>query len=237
MAEGDPTRYDREADNNGTATPWGAPEGWLFDQVNDTVRQLMASVRVNYDGSLRLADAGMNPGDQAGTMALQNADAVNIEGGTIAEGVVLGAVPIGVPVPLLTTLVSATFSAGRPVIDGVTYGNFYLCDGSTYTVPSGFLAGPVTVPDLRGRALFGAGVSGVIEGDEGGSLAPLTTSEGGSHTHHVPATDDPPRQGSGDNSLAQIDHTHTTEAAGEHSHTVTPVLPPLFGVDWIVRLY
>lgn len=78
--------YSTNADANTGAPPIGAPEGMRADALNNTMRHMMAGIK-ELGNELRTGEAdgtGEGGTDSYGTMAQQDADAVDITGGTVA---------------------------------------------------------------------------------------------------------------------------------------------------------
>lgn len=157
------TDFNGDPALNTSAPPVGAPEGnYKGSHVNDTFRYIMAAIRNLGDAVPKLA-SGMAVDTEIGTIASQDADDVDITGGTLSDAVA-GAVPLKGIIPYGGTLVEAAALAPR----------WGICDGRTVN--------GVVTPDLRDRFLKSY-ASGGNPGGTGGSLDLLTTSNAGAHGH------------------------------------------------------
>lgn len=176
----DPTYldYEEDPDLNGVGQPSKTrfAEGWKGYLVNDAMRWMAAVIRRLGDRSLFAPDAEGVPAAQvAGSMAMQNADAVAITGGTVAA---FGYAPV------LTVLqVYTTWTTFLSIYEGQyrAYG-WLLCDGRTDTNP--FTGVAFTTPNLFGRYLMCLDDTSVV-GLGGGSFGSTskTTEAAGTHSH------------------------------------------------------
>ena len=225
--------------NNANPPPIGAPEfGFVGKYVNDIMRYMMAVVRTLGDATLKVDGVTMDGDDVAGSMALQNATAVSILGGTI-DGKVGGAVPLKGIIDYAGTLTEAAALAPA----------WGICDGRTVN--------GVITPDLRG--LFIQAWSATVNpGSTGGTLTGVTGSAGaiagntGGHTltaAELPAgafmtyadtnggpgihLDDAHTLSDVTNLVgAGTAHTHSISAPA-HTHTVDP--PPYYAAIKLMR--
>lgn len=241
--------YQPVPDDNTAASPIGAPEGsYQGKWVNDTFRRLMAAVR-NLGDDVPKIPLGGDPALRIGTLAYQNAAAVNITGGTLGDAVG-GVTPIRGIIYFGGTISQATALEPR----------WALCDGRTVN--------GIVTPNLRGLFVR-AWSDSEAPGSSGGSVAAITSSAGGSHTHggatgsttltvdQIPAhthsitgvetsgnnTGSDPAATNG-TSVGDIEtestgggqgHTHTIGSSGTHTHTVTPTLPPYYALLILMR--
>lgn len=176
----DPSYLDYEADpalnGVGQSSQTRFPEGWPGKFVNDALRWMGAALRGLGNSVLFAPDAEGTPsGRTAGSMALQNADAVTITGGSVNA---YGYVPVGTILPVLMSW--ANFLAVyetyfRP------YG-WIFCDGRTETNP--FTGAAYVAPNLLGRYLVGFDNASVVGTGAGffGSTS-KTTELAGTHNH------------------------------------------------------
>lgn len=95
--------YSATSADNNTAPPVGAPEGMYPSAVDDTMREMMSVVR-------QLGDQTQSTFTALGTMSQQNANAVNITGGTVGGSTTINtsgtvnAASVGVQHAYTTTL-------------------------------------------------------------------------------------------------------------------------------------
>jgi hypothetical protein len=148
------TDYSSDPDSNNADPPVGAPEGQFRGHlVNNIMREMMSVIRKLGDMALKMPDPD-NPFGPAGTMATQDANAVEITGGRIRD--TAGVVPIRTIIPWYGTLANAALQED--------YG-WAICDGRRV---NGFLT-----PDLRGLYLKGW-TNSLAPQDEGGSSEATT---------------------------------------------------------------
>lgn len=98
-------------------------------------------------------------------------------------------------------------------------GMIMIWSGSVGSIPSGWALcnGANGTPDLRDRFVVGAGSSYAVGGTGGATSTSPTTSSDGAHTHTAPAS------GS---------YTLTIDDIPAHTHDVTAVVYPLFGLQY-----
>jgi hypothetical protein len=236
----DPSYLDfaPNADDNVAPPPKGAPEGGFKGAwANDCIRWLQAVVRRLGDRTLfaPLKTDGTALGQQAGSLALQKADDVNITGGVVdtprtrrVKGADL-------------RLFHGTLAEGAAE---QPYG-WVICDGRTITSANPGWSGrsSFTAPDLRGR--FPCFHSGDEAPKSTGGSRDKISSSAGNHSHggttggtalearHLPIYhSDFAAQGPGGASIVKWrtadEHAHSiaTSSAGAHQHAIGDVRPP-----------
>jgi hypothetical protein len=161
----------------------------------------------------------------AGTMALQDADAVVITGGSIS-GVTVGSIPVGAIIPFSGTSPSTTLTEAAALESS----GWAICDGRTVSGR--------TTPDLRGT--FVRGWASDITPAATGGAASVTTSSGGAHDHNG-STTGALYSAIGNSFVKAVSggtfdqHTHPIPADAGHSHTVATV-PPWYAVVYLQRV-
>lgn len=187
--------YSVDPPANNSAPPVGAPEFMPTTQVNNVQREMMSVIRQMGD-EFDAKVAGL------GTMATQNADAVNITGGTItgthvgpgagltnlkAQALIEGPIPAAIFPADSTPLNVKVARAGAA--DSLTTWNLPIGSivlwYSANPIPSGWRIcdGGGGTPNLVGRFAMGAG-SGVALGQQGGQYSYNAVSDAqGNHSH------------------------------------------------------
>jgi hypothetical protein len=169
------TEYEKEESDNqaaGSALVTRFPEGWAGDRVNGAMAAMGSAVRNLGDRTLfaPVDGDGNTVGQQAGTLALQDADSVIFTGGVV-DGL-RGAVPVGTVI-----FYGATFETYTANITPLFNSGWVICDGRTITSP---LDGSrITVPSLIGLYPFFGSTDAITQF---GSFT-QTTSAAGTHSH------------------------------------------------------
>lgn len=242
---------DPELNKNGTS-PKRMPEGnYKGSWVNDTFRWMAAVIRRLGDAAAKLPlDSDGAPdtslGENVGTLAFQNANAVSITGGMIA---CRGYVPVGAVISLW-----ALWEDFLAQADDLLGRGFAACDGRTVTNPDTGIN--FTLPDFRGKYPYffdDTSTIGTTFGDwthattvdgahahanantsaaSGGpslnvSYALVSTGGGGSHQVVENVTI---------NNAATHVHNFTTPTGGAHQHTVD-VTPPSISLIPLMRVW
>lgn len=245
--------YQSTPDANSAASPVGAAEGnYRGNVVNDTFRYMMAVIRGLGDTTLKIATgegSAFTAESTAGSMALQNANAVVITGGSIS-GVTLGSIPVGAIVPFSGTTPATTLTEAATLVTS----GWAICDGRTVSGR--------TTPDLRGT--FIRGWTNTITPGVTGGIASATTSSDGSHSHTGTTSTDGSHNHNGSTTGAVSanfggtftktapgatfdQHTHPIASDGGHTHTMTTnsasahthsvaTLPPYYAVVYLQRV-
>lgn len=231
--------YNVNPDQNQLPPPQGAPEGnFKGRDVNNVLRRMMAAI-AELRETVLFRHTGSAPKAQAGTIAGQNFNNVNIVGGFIHPSTVAGVIPVGCILPYWG-LVSNVSPALQPF--------WTICDGRTVN--------GITTPPLMqqvdyvrwGAVVERGGNSSTVTGlagnhNHGGTTtaSPLSQNQLPNHNITVGAKFFTPNAngdialvplgvgGSGPFQIFNIGaneaHAHGIQADGNHGHNVT-VVPP-----------
>ena len=189
-----------------------------------------ADIAAGTNGHVLVRRAGVLGFDKIGASSLENAiDAqpIGFNSDTVdglhAADIAAGGVIVGAIIMWSGNLGGS--DGHRPIVGGVANEDWHLCNGD--------VVGSVTTPDLRNRFVVGAG-STYARGATGGA----TTS---AHTHAVSITsgtpsastyaeyNNPPNQ-------APATGTHTHLVAGNTASTAPSILPPYYGLHYILKV-
>jgi hypothetical protein len=193
---------DPPDNQQGSASATRFPEGWAGKFVNDALAHMGSAMRALGDATLfaPINDSDNVISQQAGTLALQDATAVDFAGGILAT-TVRGSVPVRTLVPWYGTL--AQLNTELP---SLLLGGWVPCDGRTVINPH--TLANYTSPNLLGRLVGFATALGSSPSLTG--AASKTSASGGTHNHSGTA-----------NSGGSHTHTGSTASAGSHTHTGT----------------
>ena len=262
MADPSYLDYEEDPDLNGVGQPSKTrfAEGWKGYLVNDAMRWLAAAFRRLGDRTLFAPGTADAPAGQlAGSMAMQNVDAVAITGGSISA---FGIPPIGSVQQLIMSWANFTL-----VYDSLIepFGWVY-CDGRTVTIPTS--GASYTAPNLLGRYFMALDNPDLV-GTGGGLLGSIskTTEPGGDHNHggvtgetalsvaQLPPHSHPYTRttgsagtsgggGLGNGATASTGdagsgqgHLHSIGLSGAHTHVVGDIRPPSVMVIPVIRAW